>query len=66
MNQIVAENQKLKSDVMIFKNDKHKLEEKIVDLEKDQQKESNTAAEATWRYQAYQTGFLLRILKTQQ
>ena len=35
MNQIVAENQKLKSDVMIFKNDKHELEEKIVDLEKD-------------------------------
>ena len=35
MNQIVAENQKLKSDVMIFKNYKHKLEEKIVDLEKD-------------------------------
>ena len=35
MNQIVAEIQKLKSDVMIFKNDKHKLEEKIVDLEKD-------------------------------
>ena len=35
MNQIVAENQKLKSDVMIVKNDKHTLEEKIVDLEKD-------------------------------
>ena len=35
MNQIVAENQRLRSDVMIVTNDMHKLEEKIVDLEKD-------------------------------
>ena len=38
MNQIVAENKKLQSDIAIVQNVHHKLEEKIVYLEKNQAK----------------------------
>ena len=38
MNQIVAENKKLLSDIAIVKNVNHKLEEKIIYLEKNQAK----------------------------
>ena len=38
MNQIVAENKKLQSDIVIIKNVYCKLEEKIVSLEKNQAK----------------------------
>ena len=38
MNQIVAENKKLQSDIAIVKNVNHKLEDKIVYLEKNQAK----------------------------
>ena len=59
MNQIVAENKKLQSDIAILKNVNRKLEDKI------RQRGSNIAAETTWKYQAYQTAFLIRILRTQ-
>ena len=65
MNQIVAENKKLQSDIAIVKNVNRKLEDKIVYLEKIRQRGSNIAAETTWKYQAYQTAFLIRILRTQ-
>ena len=38
MNQIVAGNKKLQSDIAIVKNVNHKLEDKIVYLEKNQAK----------------------------
>ena len=62
MNQIMAENKKLQSDIAIVQNVNNKLEEKI--LKKIRQKGSNIAVETTWRYQAYLTTFLIRILKT--
>ena len=65
MNQIVAENKKLQSQIAIVKNVNRKLEGKIVYLEKNQAKGSNIAAETTWKYQAYQTAFLIRILRIQ-
>ena len=66
MNQIVAENEKLQSDTGIAKNVNHKLEKKIVYLEKkSRRKGNNIAAETTWKYQAYQAAILIMILKTQ-
>ena len=47
MNQIVAENKKLQSDIVIVKNVNHKLEEKIIYLEKKRRKTSNIAIETT-------------------
>ena len=47
MNQIVAENKKLQSDIVIVKNVNHKLEEKIIYLGKKRRKTSNTAIETT-------------------
>ena len=64
MNQIMAENKKLQSDIAIVKNVSNKLKEKMVYLEKIRQRGSNIALETTWRYEAYLTTFLIRILKT--
>ena len=59
MNQIVVENKKRQSDIAIVKSINRKLEKKI------RQRGSNIAAETTWKYQAYQTLFLITILTTQ-
>ena len=47
MNQIVAENKKLQSDIVIVKNVNHKLDEKIIYLEKKRRKTSNIVTETT-------------------
>ena len=67
MNQIVVENNKLQSDITIVKNVNWKLEAKIVYLEKNNNSQmgSNIAAETTWKYQTYQTPFLISILRAQ-
>ena len=53
MNQIVAENKKLQSDIVIVKNVNLKLEKKIAYLEKKTRRSgSNIATETMWRYQA--------------
>ena len=62
MNQIVAENKKLQS---IVKNVCRKLEDKIVYLAKNQAKgKQYSRRNNTWKYQAYQTSFLITILRT--
>ena len=65
MNQIVAENKKLQSDIAIVKNVNRKLKDKIVYLEKIKQRGRNIAAETTQKYQTYQTPFLITVLRTQ-
>ena len=65
MNQIVAENKKLHSDIAIVKNVNRKLEDKIVYLEKNQAKGEQYSCRKNVKYQAYQTPFLITILRTQ-
>ena len=65
MNQIVVENKKLQSDIAVVKNVNRKLEDKIVYLEKNQAKGEQYSTETTWKYQTYQTPFLITFLRTQ-
>ena len=65
MNQIVGENKKLQSDIAIVKNVNRKLEDKIVYLEKNQAKGEQYSCRKNVKYQAYQTPFLITILRTQ-
>ena len=65
INQIVVENKKLQSDIAIVRNVDCKLEDKIVYLEKNQAKGEQYSCRKNVKYQAYQTPFLITILRTQ-
>ena len=65
MNQIVAENKKLQSDIAMVNNVNHKLEEKIVLLEKNQVKGEQYSRRNNVEISDIPNIILIRTLKTQ-